>query len=69
MFFSILEIFYLIFFNSPALLGCLFLGCIVTPWPADGNVTCPDSPVNRGKFFVNSGNRCQLGKALDQLKI
>ena len=46
----------------------LCLECIISPWPADGNITCPDSPVNRGKFFVNSGHRCQLGKGGNQLK-
>ena len=39
----------------------LYSVCIISPWPADGNITCTDAVSSRGKFLVKSGNKCFLG--------
>ena len=36
------------------------LGCLINPYPEGGNITCPQSPVARGKLIVTSGNTCHL---------
>ena len=38
----------------------IFSECLISPSLQGGNITCPKSPVARGKFIVTSGNKCQL---------
>ena len=33
---------------------------MINPWPEGGNITCPNSPIARGKFIVTSGTTCNL---------
>ena len=33
---------------------------MINPWPEGGNITCPNSPIARGKFIVSSGTTCNL---------
>ena len=38
----------------------LLAECLIDPWPEGGNITCPNSPIARGKFIVTSGTTCNL---------
>ncbi len=40
---------------------CCVSVCQISPWPADGNITCAESVLARGNFIVKSGKRCHLG--------
>ena len=40
----------------------LFLVCLISPWPSDGNITCPGAVSARGNLIVKTGNKCTLGR-------